>query len=420
MKRFVGIGTIAILAMAAWCALVFAATDGGWFKRPLTSSSEAGAFLAAARDVADGGNRGNLALVLVEDGKLADSHYASNGAAVDANSLFQVASLGKWLTAWGVMVLVEDGAIDLDAPVGQYLTRWQLPASEFDHDGVTVRRLLSHTAGLADGLGYDGFATAAEVQSLEDSLTRAGDASPGNDGIVRVGRAPGEAWDYSGGGFTLLQLLVEEVSGRPFAAFMAERVFLPLGMTRTTFDHERAVQLGLAENFNLEGTPEPFRHYTALAATSLFTTAGDLGLFLQAQAGSEAQEVLSGPAQQLMRSPHASSMGADVWGLGTMLYAPNNAGGFVIGHDGNNGPAINTAARLDPETGDGIVVLETGSPLLATELAGEWVFWKTGNVDNLMFAMGLESMLLWMALGVLAVFLLALVLGWATRRQSRA
>lgn len=60
-----------------------------------------------------------------------------------------------------------------------------------------------------------------------------------------------------------------------------------------------------------------------------------------------------------------------------MLYAANNSGDFIVGHDGSNEPAINTAARLDPATGDGIVILETGNPLLTTEIAGEWVFRKT-------------------------------------------
>jgi CubicO group peptidase (beta-lactamase class C family) len=85
------------------------------------------------------------------------------------------------------MTLVEDGRLDLDTPVQTYLTRWSLPESEFGNDGVTVRRLLSHTAGLTDGLGYAGFAPGIEVQALTDSLTRAADASPGADGRVLVG-----------------------------------------------------------------------------------------------------------------------------------------------------------------------------------------------------------------------------------------
>ena len=118
-----------------------------------------------------------------------------------------------------------------------------------------------------------------------------------------------------------------------------------------------------------------------------------------------------------MRQPHASQMGADIWGLGTMLYAPNNAGDFIIGHDGNNEPAINTAARLDPATGDGIVILETGNDLLATRLASEWVFWKTGRVDSLAFAMGLSTWLLWAGAGSFSILLMGIALGWRRRKR---
>ena len=98
--------------------------------------------------------------------------------------------------------------------------------------------------------------------------TYARDASPGKSGTVRLGSEPGSQWQYSGGGFTLLQLVIEEVSGEPFAQYMDRAVFDPLGMERTTFDHERALELGLAQNFRPDRTVEPFRWYTALAATS--------------------------------------------------------------------------------------------------------------------------------------------------------
>ena len=114
-------------------------------------------------------------------------------------------------------------------------------------------------------------------------------------------------------------------------------------------------------------------------------------------------------------TPHASQMGAEIWGLGAMLYAPNNAGGYVFGHDGSNGPAINTAARIDPSTGDGIVVLSTGHTTLATELAGEWVFWKTGNVDNLSFLTRLPIALTILALGWCLIFAISIL--WAARTK---
>ena len=135
----------------------------------------------------------------------------------------------------GIMKLVEDGKLDLDAPVSKYLTRWQLPPSEFNNEAVTVRRLLSHTAGLTDGLGYSGFETGTAVQSIEQSLTKASDSDEGSTGAVYVGIEPGSEFKYSGGSYTLLQLLVEEVSDHSFASFMKESIFEPLGMIHSTF-----------------------------------------------------------------------------------------------------------------------------------------------------------------------------------------
>ena len=415
---FLAVGTL--VAALIWAVLVFFSVSEGWIRTPLASSDTPDAFVAAARRLAEEESVGTLSLMLIEDGDRAGGFDISAGAPVDEDSVFQVASLSKWLTAWGVMVLVEEGAVDLDAPVETYLTRWTLPESEFDPSGVTLRRLLSHTAGLSDGLGYDGFDSAGDVQSLEESLTRAEDASPGNDGAVRIGAEPGSGWDYSGGGYTLMQLVIEEVSGDAFSEFMEARIFEPLGMNRTTFDYARAQDLGFAENYTPEGATEPYRHYTALGAASLFTTTADMARFIEAQTDEDGQDVLSEETLELMRTPHASQLGADIWGLGVMLYAPNGHGGHIIGHDGNNEPAINTAARFDPATGDGIVVLETGSRLLATRLAGEWVFWKTGKVDNLMFALAIERMLLWIAGGALLILIGGAWIGWRWSRKPKA
>ncbi len=412
MKRFIRIASVTVIAIVCWAVMVFMGVSEGWLREPITASDSPDAFTVAAEKIVEEQSGGNIAVVLVEKGEVAGSHYYSTGSPVDQDSLFQVASLSKWLTAWGVLVLVEDGLIDIDAPVSQYLSRWQLPDSEFDHSGVTIGRLLSHTSGLDDSLGYNGFDTAEDLQTIESSLTRASDASPGKSGIVKVGNEPGSEWNYSGGGYTLLQLVIEEVSGLPFADHMKQRIFDPLGMTRTTFDHAQAIEMGLAENFAPDGRTEPFRWYTALGATSLFTSAADMAKFVSLQGPEAIQSVLSKETIAMMAKSRASSLGADIWGLGVMLYAPNNQDGFIIGHDGNNEPAINTAVRVDPATGNGIVVLETGSALLATKIASEWVFWKTGNVDNLAFAMLLDTMFLWILIGSVVILLFGIGIGW--------
>ncbi len=417
MSRIFLTAIITLASICIWTAVSFVSYSEGWWKTPITESDTPEAFVEEVRRVVEAEHAGNFAMVLIDDGAIAGGFFHATGAPVDGGSVFQVASLGKWLTAWGVMAMVEDGHIDLDTPVSTYLTRWRLPNGAYDASGVTVRRLLSHTAGLDDGLGYDGFSTKAEVQSLEASLTRALDASPGKSGVISFGSAPGDEWRYSGGGYTILQLVVEEVSGLSFANFMEQRVFLPLGMTRTTFDHDRALQLGLAENFRLDGETEPFRWYSAQAASALFTTADDLAAFLLLQTGDGVNPALTRRSMEQISTPHASQLGADIWGLGAVLYAPNGRGGHVIGHDGKNEPAINTTARLDPMSGDGVVILETGDALLATELAGEWVFWKYGEVDNIAFASGLGGLLKRIVVGGGAI--LALGLASAFVRRTR-
>lgn len=423
MARFFTSLLAGLLAAAVAVGLVLFGAIEGWGRSRLAPAGETRQFAAAVAARLDRDSRGNAAFVLVEDGRPVSEHFVSRGAPVDRDTRFQVASLSKWATAWGVMALVEKGRLDLDAPVSRYLTRWRLPRGAYDNDQVTVRRLLSHTAGLTDGLGYAGFAPGAPVQSLEDSLTRAADASPDADGSVRVGREPGSGFEYSGGGYTLLQLIVEEVSGQAFNDYMVETVFAPLGMTRTTYVLPDPAD-NVAVFYDAQGRPAPHFRFTSLAATSLYTSAGDMTRFIAAHVPGPNGErvgrgVLSPETLRVMRRPHASTMGADIWGLGVMLYAPNNGGDFVIGHDGDNEPAINTAVRLDPATGDGIVLLETGNELLATRTAGDWVFWNVGEVDFLSLTMELKAILRAAAIAAGVAFLTGFLLVWRPGRRRR-
>ncbi len=413
----------AVLLLIGWTALFDASLIGGWQRRISAPRGDATAFARAAQAMIDRENRGNVGFALLHNGRIVAEHFASIGDPVDRDTLFQVASVSKWVTAWGVMKLAEDGRIDLDDPVSMYITRWRLPDGEFDETQVTVRRLLSHTAGLTDGLGYGGFAPGEPVQTLEASLTRAADASFGADGRVRVGARPGERFKYSGGGYALLQLLIEEVAGQPFNVYMQRAVLRPLGMTRSTYvlpDDD----LNVAEVFD-SGSEAIHYRFSAPAAASLYTSPADMARFLQAHVRGANGEpagrgVLRPETLEEMRRPHAYLFGAEIFGLGTALYAPNNAGGFVIGHEGNNAPAINTSARVDPATGDGIVLLETGDPRLATEIADEWVFWNTANAGLVTVLLGAERALPVLVGGWLAIVAGAtIVVGLVVARRRR-
>jgi CubicO group peptidase (beta-lactamase class C family) len=410
--------------VCAWVTVVFFGTSEGWWKQPMASRGDGDGFMAAATRTLDGEQAGNAVMAMIRDGKVQGVHAVSIGAAVDADTVFQTASLSKWLTAWGVLALVDQGKLDLDTPVSRYLKRWTLPPSAFDNDKVTARRLLSHTAGLTDGLGYAGFSPGTTVQSLEASLTQAADASPGASGKVEVGIEPGTAWRYSGGGYAVLQLLIEELSGEPFEAYMQRVVFKPLGMAHSTFQWSPAQGTTLATFYGRDARPATHFRFSAVAASSLYTSVSDLTRFLLAHLPGKQGEpvgrgVLAPTTVAQMWQPTGWLYGQPIWGLGTMLYADNRAGGFVVGHDGNNEPAINTAARLNPATGNGIVILETGRPLLATRLAGEWVFWEAARVDFLTFKLAMPSLLRWLAWGSVAIAMLVPGMAWAMRRRHQ-
>jgi hypothetical protein len=118
-----------------------------------------------------------------------------------------------------------------------------------------------------------------------------------------------------------------------------------------------------------------------------------------------------------MRKPQAQQYGIDIWGLGTILYASNNAGGHIVGHEGNNAPAINTSVRFDPATGNGIVVLESGNGTAAAQAGSDWVFWDTGNVDIVTIGTGIPATLRTVEIGGAVIFLLVFALGF--RRAIR-
>ena len=179
----------------------------------------------------------------------------------------------------------------------------------------------------------------------------------------------------------------------------------------------------MAEFYNNDGSKAGHYRYTSLAATSLYTSLSDLEIFFQAHLESKDGEpigrnVVKPATIKKMREPHGRSMGVDIWGLGTVLYATTEDNDFVIGHDGKSNPPINTAIRLNPETGDGIIVLATGNQVIATKLASEWVFWKTGKVDTFLFPMLLNKMAWTIGIGW-AVIIAITILSGMSQRQHR-
>jgi CubicO group peptidase (beta-lactamase class C family) len=160
----------------------------------------------------------------------------------------------------------------------------------------------------------------------------------------------------------------------------------------------------------------------SLAATGLYTTATDLLRFLGTQLSAQQTavpqaRVLSAATLAQMRVPHANTMGIDIWGLGVMLFASNNAGDFIVGHGGQS-PALNATLRINPANGNGFLMLTTGNRALAADMATRWTLWETGNPDMYMLRNMIPAMLQRVALGSLVIILLSLLLVWRSRRAG--
>lgn len=388
------------LSILIWTGFIIYGFMDGFLLKPITSEDTSEAFIKTVKERIDHEFVGNLGMVLIENGKVSKDFFYSKDQSVNKNSVFPVASISKWVTSFGILKLVEQGKLDLDTPIDDYLTRWNLPKSEFDNRKVTVRRLLSHSSGLVDDLGYGGFAMNEKVQTIEESLTKASDTDYG-DGIAIVGYEPNSQYMYSGAGYTILQLLIEEISGQSFQGYMKQTVFLPLKMENSTF--ELTTKSQIVPIYKDDESVRPPRKFTALAAAALLTTTADLSKFLMANVSNN--PVLSKETITKMSLPETFINNVGMYGLGPHLYSQNDTQSLIIGHDGSGNNALNTAARIDLNSKNGIIVLETGNHNIASNTADEWIFWKSGIADYVVMQRN-KNYVLTLLLGGYAIILL--------------
>ena len=133
------------------------------------------------------------------------------GPAVTPHTLFQAASISKPVTAMAVLHLVGSGKLDLDADVNQYLKAWKVPTNKFTETSkVTLRELLTHTAGMTVH-GFPGYASDSALPTVVQVLNG---EKPANTPAILVDTIPGSDWRYSGGGFVVTQVLLQDVTGK--------------------------------------------------------------------------------------------------------------------------------------------------------------------------------------------------------------
>ncbi len=199
---------------------------------------------------------------------------------VTTSTLFQAGSVSKPVAAMGALVLVQDGKLSLDGDINKYLKGWKVPANTFTAKApVTLEGLLSHTAGLTVH-GFPGYAAGETVPTVAQILDG---AAPANTPAVRVDFSPGSRWRYSGGGYTIAQLAMTDVTGQTFPALMQKLVLGPLAMKESTYEQPLppALATAAAAGYRADGKPvEGKRHvYPEMAAAGLWSTPSDLARF---------------------------------------------------------------------------------------------------------------------------------------------
>ncbi|MFZ1904210.1 MAG: serine hydrolase [Steroidobacteraceae bacterium] len=285
------------------------------------------------------------------------------GPAVTARTLFQAASISKPVTALAVLRLVQAGKLDLDTDVNRYLKIWRIPADTFTQEHpVTLRELLTHTAGVTVH-GFAGYARDAPVPTLIQVLDG---APPANSPAIRVDKTPGTAWRYSGGGYVIVQELLEDVTGTPFAKLMRDTVLVPAGMTESTFDQPLPASRMIDVALPYRSSGRPVRGgphlYPERAAAGLWTTPSDLGRYAL-----EVQRALAGSGRILSTSMASQMLTPEMnhWGLGPMI-GGSSARPYFEHSGGNEGYRCFLKVYV---SGDGAVIMTDGEN--GGELMGE-------------------------------------------------
>jgi len=308
-----------------------------------------------------------LSIAVVNNGKLAwaKGYGIANKhtkQVVNENTLFQAGSISKPIAALAALKLVQEKKVLLDTDVNQYLSRWKVPQSKYtEQQPVTLRQLLTHTAGITVH-GFPGYQQGKELPSNVEVLT-----GKGNTAKVFVDQLPGSHWRYSGGGYTVMEQLVEDVTKLPFDEYLQKEILEPLNMSHSSFEQPLSKSkwpfASAAFDNNGEQIEGDWHNYPEQAAAGLWTTPSDLAQYILA-----IQKSRSGDNKQLLNKTTVDQMltiHKGDWGLGPIL--SEHEKGLIFVHGGKNaGFTNNFSAYVD--RGDGLVIMANGDnagPLIA-------------------------------------------------------
>ncbi|SDS70342.1 CubicO group peptidase, beta-lactamase class C family [Mucilaginibacter mallensis] len=273
---------------------------------------------------------------------------------VTAQTLFQAASISKSLNAVGVLKLVQDKKLDLYADINNYLTTWKFPYDSLSKNKkISVANLLSHTAGLTVH-GFGGYSATDTLPTLVQILNG---TKPANSPAIRSMYAPGLKSEYSGGGITISQMIVMDITHESYDKYMYDNVLKPLGMTSSTYTQPpvNVKPALLAAGYRPDGKeiPGKFHTYPEQAAAGLWTNPTDLAKYIietQLAYHGKSSKVLNQQMTQLRLTPYIDNEAA----LGTFVI--NRDSTKYFSHSGAN-EGFRCAYYGSFEDGNGVVVM---------------------------------------------------------------
>jgi CubicO group peptidase (beta-lactamase class C family) len=308
-----------------------------------------------------------VSIAVINDGKIEWARGygfadVEEGKAVTVSTLFQAASISKPVAATAALKFVQDRRLDLDENVNRKLVSWKVPENEHTAvKSVTLRGLVTHSAGMTVH-GFPGYARSDDIPATRGVLDGEGNTDP-----IRVDIDPGSRWRYAGGGYTVMQQLLTDVSGKPFPQIMRENVLEPFGMSASTYEQPLPESRwpDAATGYRSNGNPveEKWHVYPEMAAAGLWTTPSDLARYAiqlqQAYAG-RSNSVLSTQMARQMLTPDTNN-----WGLGPAIQDD----GARFGHGGaNEGFRCQLTAFIEGGKGAAIMTNSDSGSELAEEI----------------------------------------------------
>ena len=274
---------------------------------------------------------------------------------VSTNTRFQAASISKSLNSMGQLTLVQQGKIDGEADINNYLKSWKFPYDSLTGaKKISLFQLLSHTAGL-DIHGFPGYERTDKLPTLPQILNG---EKPANTKKVYSLFAAGTKFEYSGGGTTISQLMLMDITGRDYADFMEKEVLKPIGMLHSSYRQPPTDTMELATGYYENGKPVKGKYhvYPEQAAAGLWTTPSDLALYIiecQLTLQGKSSKVLNKEMMQKRMTPYIDSNAA----LGVFIEQKGSRK-FFNHNGGNEAFLCNSYGSL--QGGDGVVIMING------------------------------------------------------------